>query len=146
MNPETRAHHHTPNKAIRPGRQQGSRGRRTIVLAAIGALIYCGVSRPSPGCCSHIQPLNIIPPLRCIRTQHAPIICHQSVDLSLDVRRLRPDTAATGEELDLLPQLAEEYPCAVVVSLEVCRQFVRLVDAVERLAFVPQAGPSLSAN
>lgn len=87
---------------------------------------------------SLIQPPDIPPPLRDIRPQHPPIVRQQTIDLALDIRRLRPDAAAAGILHHLVAQLVEETMSAVIPRGEVGVDLVGLVDGVEGGADVPE--------
>lgn len=98
------------------------------------------VSIPAPGRCSIIQGLNIRLPLLDVHTLESTVVREKAVDLALHVGRLRPDPAAAREKLDLLPELLKENTCTVIESIEVQVDLVGLVDCVDGLLDVPEAG------
>jgi hypothetical protein len=60
---------------------------------------------------SIIQALDIVLPLLHIHTIVAPVVRHETIDLALDICRLRVDGARAGVLLNLLLQLDEKLMC-----------------------------------
>lgn len=61
-----------------------------------------------------------------------------SIDLPLDIRSLRPDSAAASEHLDLFAELAQQQMRTVVVRIQVQVDLVGLVYSVDCLLDIPE--------
>lgn len=93
----------------------------------------------SPAPSSAIQALNVIPPLLLIHPLDSTVISDEPVNFALYIRRLRPDRPAAREPLDLLAELTQKEPTAVVPDFERFVDLVRLWDTVDGLLDVPEA-------
>lgn len=108
---------------------------RLLVLSSLRRRLLA-----TPRSSSLIDAMNVRLPLLDIRSQDTTIVGQETVDLTLHVRGLRVHGAAAGEALGLLADVAHEDHGAVVVGLEVGVELVRLVDGVDGLLDVPEAG------
>ena len=85
-----------------------------------------------------IQTLNVSLPLALIHSLDSPIVRHQTVHLTLNIRRLSPHPRTAGVQTDLILELGEQKVAAIIPSVEVQIDLIGLVDAVDGFLVVPK--------